>query len=128
MATAFYEKDANPNALEAARPSQYSGAMAARDTPRAKTSASSGYKVIVGLDLESSLRAASEGRRHGRVVAPDEAAKRADWIQILTLTRPGRTLRVADQALPASRQSAGVSHGFSIHFKTIQPPNDVDAS
>src|SRR5215470_7186598 len=61
------------------------------------------------------------------VLAPAEAAKRADWIHILT----------PDETQAAFYESAikphltkgkvlGFSHGFSIHFKAIVPPNDVD--
>ena len=61
------------------------------------------------------------------VVAPDEAAKRADWIQILTPDETQGEL-YESQIKPYLHPGKvlGVSHGFSIHFKTIQPPNDVD--
>src|SRR6266550_7847411 len=43
----------------------------------------SGHKVIVGLD--PARKSAQQARADGMVVvAPDEAAKRADWIHILT--------------------------------------------
>ena len=59
--------------------------------------------------------------------APAEAAKRADWIQILT---PDETQAdFYESAIkPHLRKGKilGFSHGFSIHFKTIKPPKDVD--
>jgi len=61
------------------------------------------------------------------VVAPAEAAERADWIQILT---PDETQADFYQSAikPHLRKGKilGFSHGFSIHFKTIKPPKDVD--
>ncbi len=62
------------------------------------------------------------------VVAPDEAAKRADWIHVLT---PDETQARDCTSSSSSRicipgKVLGVSHGFSIHFKTIVPPSDVD--
>jgi len=61
------------------------------------------------------------------VVAPAEAAKRADWIQILTPDETQAELyEAAIKPFLHPGKVLGVSHGFSIHFKTIQPPNDVD--
>jgi len=61
------------------------------------------------------------------VVAPDEAAKRADWIHVLT---PDETqAEVYEQYVKPYLHPGkilGFSHGFSIHFKTIVPPSDVD--
>ena len=61
------------------------------------------------------------------VVAPDEAAKRADWIHVLT---PDETqAQVYEQHIKPYLHPGkilGFSHGFSIHFKTIVPPTDVD--
>ena len=61
------------------------------------------------------------------VVAPSEAAKRADYLQILT---PDETQAdFYESAIkPHLRKGKilGFSHGFSIHFKTIKPPKDVD--
>jgi ketol-acid reductoisomerase len=61
------------------------------------------------------------------VMAPAAAAKRADWIQILT---PDETQAefYADAIKPHLHKGKilGFSHGFAIHFKTINPPKDVD--
>ena len=60
-------------------------------------------------------------------MSPAEAAKRADWIQILT---PDETQGDFYESTIKPHLTAGkvlgVSHGFSIHFKTIIPPKDVD--
>src|SRR5260370_8911513 len=59
------------------------------------------------------------------VGAPDEGAKRADWIQMLT---PDETqAAVYEQFIQPYLHPGkvlGFSHGFSIHFKTITPPSD----
>jgi ketol-acid reductoisomerase len=61
------------------------------------------------------------------VLAPAEAAKRADWIQILT---PDETQAdFYESAIKPNLHQGkvlGFSHGFAIHFKTIEPPKDVD--
>ena len=124
MATVFYEGDANPNALK--------GKVIAilgygsQGHAQAQNLRDSGYNVIVGLDPHrtSAQQAKADGMT---VLPPAEAAKRADWIQILT---PDETMADFYQAAvqPALRPGKvlGFSHGFSIHFKTIVPPADVD--
>ena len=73
----------------------------------------SGYDVIIGLDPERG--SAKQARADGMiVVAPAEAAKRADWIQILT---PDETQAdFYESAIkPHLRKGKilGFSHGFS---------------
>src|SRR5437660_7728512 len=81
----------------------------------------SGYKVIVGLDPER--QSAQQARADGMaVVAPDEAAKRADWIHVLT---PDETQAAVYEQFVGPYlhpgKVLGFSHGFSIHVKTIVP-------
>jgi len=124
VATVFYEHDANPAALK--------GKVIAilgygsQGHAQAQNLRDSGYNVVVGLDPKrpSAQQAKADGLL---VVSPAEAAERADWIQILT---PDETQGDFYQSAvkPALRPGKilGVSHGFSIHFKTIVPPKDVD--
>jgi ketol-acid reductoisomerase len=82
--------------------------------------------VIVGLDPERA--SAKQARADGMtVLAPPEAARRADWIQILT---PDETqaefYAAAIKPHLHKGKILGFSHGFAIHFKTIEPPKDVD--
>ena len=124
MATVFYEHDANPAALK--------GKVIAilgygsQGHAQAQNLCDSGYNVVVGLDPKrpSAQQAKADGLL---VVSPAEAAERADWIQILT---PDETQGdfYESAVKPALRPGKilGVSHGFSIHFKTIVPPKDVD--
>jgi len=124
VATIFYERDANPNALKGKTIAILG--YGSQGHAQAQNLRDSGYKVIVGL--EPNRQSAQQARADGMVVvAPDEAAKRADWIHVLT---PDETqAAVYDQYIKPYLHPGkilGFSHGFSIHFKTIVPPNDVD--
>jgi ketol-acid reductoisomerase len=124
VATIFYERDANPNALKNKTIAILG--YGSQGHAQAQNLRDSGYKVIVGL--EPTRQSAQQARADGMVVAaPDEAAKRADWIHVLT---PDETqAAVYDQYIKPYLHPGkvlGVSHGFSIHFKTIVPPDDVD--
>ena len=124
MATVFYEHDANPAALK--------GKVIAilgygsQGHAQAQNLRDGGYNVVVGLDATrpSAKQAEADGLL---VLSPAEAAERADWIQILT---PDETQGdfYESAVKPALRPGKilGVSHGFSIHFKTIVPSKDVD--
>ncbi len=124
MATIFYEHDANPDALMGKTIAILG--YGSQGHAQAQNLRDSGYKVIVGLD--PARPSAQQARADGMVVvAPDEAAKRADWIHMLT---PDETqAAVYEQFIQPYLHPGkvlGFSHGFSIHFKTIAPPSDVD--
>jgi ketol-acid reductoisomerase len=124
VATVFYERDANPNALKGKTIAILG--YGSQGHAQAQNLRDSGYKVIVGLDPErpSAQQAKADGMV---VVAPAEAAKRADWIQVLTPDETQAELyEAAIKPFLHPGKILGVSHGFSIHFKTIQPPTDVD--
>ena len=124
MATVFYAHDANPAALKGKTIAILG--YGSQGHAQAQNLRDSGYQVIVGLDPErpSAQQAKADGMA---VVPPAEAAKLADWIQILT---PDETqAQVYESAIKPFLHPGkilGVSHGFSIHFKTIIPPKDVD--
>ncbi len=124
MATVFYQNDANPSALKGKTIAVFG--YGSQGHAQAQNLRDSGYDVIIGLDPDRG--SATQARADGMtVLAPAEAAKRADWIQILT---PDETQ--ADFYLSAIKphltkgKVLGFSHGFSVHFKTIEPPKDVD--
>ena len=124
MATIFYEHDANPEALKGKTIAILG--YGSQGHAQAQNLRDSGCKVIVGL--EPNRTSAAQARADGMVVvAPDEAAKRADWIHVLT---PDETqAAVYEQYIKPYLHPGkilGFSHGFSIHFKTIEPPKDVD--
>jgi ketol-acid reductoisomerase len=123
-AKVFYEHDANPNALR-------NNTIAilgygSQGHAQAQNLRDSGYKVIVGLDPE---RASAQQAKADAmvVVTPSEAAKRADWIHILTPDETQAELYAAAvKPFLHPGKTLGFSHGFSIHFKAIVPPDDVD--
>lgn len=124
MATIFYEHDANPTALKGKTIAILG--YGSQGHAQAQNLRDSGTKVIVGL--EPTRPSARQARADGMVVvAPDEAAKRADWIQMLT---PDETQAAVYEKYVRPYlhpgKILGFSHGFSIHFKTIVPPEDVD--
>ena len=120
----YYENDSNPAAL-AGKTIAILG-YGSQGHAQAQNLRDSGYNVIVGLDPDRG--SAKQARADGMtVVTPAEAAKRADWIQVLTPDETQAELYTASIApyLTAGK-ILGFSHGFSVHFKTIVPPKDVD--
>jgi ketol-acid reductoisomerase len=124
VATIFYERDAKPEALKGKTIAIFG--YGSQGHAQAQNLRDSGYNVIIGLDpaRPSAAQASADGLE---VVPPAEAAKRADWIQILTPDETqGEFFESAIRAGLTAGKVLGVSHGFSIHFKTIVPPKDVD--
>ena len=124
MATVFYQNDANPSALKGKTIAVFG--YGSQGHAQAQNLRDNGYNVIIGLDPERA--SAKQARADGMtVLAPAEAARGADWIQILTPDETQAEFYAA--AIKPHLQKGkilGFSHGFSIHFKTIEPPKDVD--
>jgi ketol-acid reductoisomerase len=123
-AKVFYEHDASPNALKDKTIAILG--YGSQGHAQAQNLRDSGYRVIIGLDPERA--SAQQARQDGMaVVSPSEAAKRADWIHILTPDETqGDLFESAVKPFLHPGKTLGFSHGFSIHFKAIVPPNDVD--
>jgi ketol-acid reductoisomerase len=124
LATIFYAHDAHPDALKRKTIAVFG--YGSQGHAQALNLRESGYNVIIGLD--PSRGTAQRAREDGfEVVAPAEAAKRADYLQILT---PDETQSELYEEFIRPNLTKGkvlgFSHGFSIHFKTIVPPPDVD--
>jgi ketol-acid reductoisomerase len=124
VATIFYERDANPSALKGKTIAIFG--YGSQGHAQAQNLRDSGYNVIIGLDPDRS--SAAQAKADGfTVLAPAEAAKRADYLQILT---PDETqAEFYESAIKPGLTKGkvlGFSHGFSIHFKAIVPPPDVD--
>jgi len=124
VAKAYYEHDANPAILNGKTIAVIG--YGSQGHAQAQNLRDSGHKVIVGLDPQRS--SAQQARADGFTVAPpSEAAKRADWVQILTPDETqGELYEAAIRPNLRPGKILGVSHGFSIHFKTIVPSKDVD--
>jgi ketol-acid reductoisomerase len=124
LATIFYAHDANPDALKRKTIAVFG--YGSQGHAQALNLRESGYNVIIGLNPErgTAQRARDDGFE---VVPPAEAAKRADYLQILTPDETQGEL-YAESIHPylTKGKVLGFSHGFSVHFKTIVPPADVD--
>ena len=86
----------------------------------------SGVKVVVGLRPDSTRRKEAEAAGL-KVLDVAEAAKAADIIMILINDEFHR--QAFEQHIRPNLQAGNaiaVAHGFSIHFKQIVPPADVD--
>jgi ketol-acid reductoisomerase len=124
VATIYYERDANPNALKGKTIAVFG--YGSQGHAQAQNLRDSGYNVIIGLD--PSRGSATQAKADGfTVLAPAEAAKKADWIQILTPDETQSDFYENDIKPGLTKGKVlGFSHGFSIHFKAIVPPPDVD--
>lgn len=124
MATIFYERDANPNALKGKTIAVFG--YGSQGHAQAQNLRDSGYNVIIGLDPNrgSATQAKADGFT---VLPPAEAAKKADWLQILTPDETQADFFEKDIRPGLTKGKVlSFSHGFSIHFKAIVPPADVD--
>ena len=124
MATIFYAHDAKPDALKRKTIAVFG--YGSQGHAQALNLRESGYSVIIGLDPERGT--AKRAREAGfEVLAPAEAAKRADYLQILTPDETQGEL-YAESIRPylTKGKVLGFSHGFAVTFKTIEPPADVD--
>jgi ketol-acid reductoisomerase len=124
VATIFYERDANPNALKGKTIAVFG--YGSQGHAQAQNLRDSGYNVIIGLDPArgSAKQAQADGFT---VLPPAEAAKKADWLQILTPDETQADFYEKDIKPGLTKGKVlGFSHGFSIHFKAIVPPADVD--
>ena len=124
MATIFYEHDANPNALKGKTIAVFG--YGSQGHAQAQNLRDSGYNVIIGLD--PSRGSATQAKADGfTVLPPAEAAKKADWLQILTPDETQADFFEKDIRPGLTKGKVlSFSHGFSIHFKAIVPPPDVD--
>jgi ketol-acid reductoisomerase len=88
----------------------------------------SGLDVVVGLP-ESSKSRAKAAAAGLTVLTAAEAAKAADFIMILVPDHLQADIYEADIApnLKAGK-TLMFAHGFSVHFKSIVPPADIDVS
>src|ERR1019366_4739629 len=122
----FYEKDGNIEPLKGKKiaiigygSQGHAHALNLRD---------SGLDVVVGLPEASKSRAKAKAAGL-TVLTPSEAAKAADVIMVLVPDHLQADIYEKDIApnLTAGK-TLMFAHGFSIHFKAIDPPKDVDVS
>ncbi|WP_459863995.1 ketol-acid reductoisomerase [Calditerricola yamamurae] len=123
MATLYYEKDVNRSVLEGKTIAVIG--YGSQGHAQAQNLRDSGFSVIIGVRPGKSWE---QAERDGfAVYTPDEAAARADVIQLLL---PDEKQPEVYRAQIAPHLTAGkalfFSHGFNIHFGQIVPPENVD--
>ena len=86
----------------------------------------SGCKVIIGLYKSSKSRRVAK-QKGFEVFDTDEAVRRADIIMVaLPDTKQAACFKKDIEPNLVKGKTLVFSHGFSIHFKTIVPPKNVD--
>jgi len=124
MATLFYAKDCNPEALDGKTIAIIG--YGSQGHAHALNLKDSGHNVIVGLyEGSKSWKMAEEAGF--AVYLSAEAAKRADIIMILVNDEKQAALykeHIAPNLVAGN--SLVFSHGFNIHYGQIVPPTDVD--
>ncbi len=124
MAKMYYEEDANLELLKG----KVIAVMGygSQGHAQAQNLKDSGLNVLIGLRPGSARWGRAEAAGF-EVMTVEEAAKRADVIQILL---PDESQSKVYQAEIKQYLTAGkalvFSHGFNIHFGQIVPPSDVD--
>ena len=120
----FYDRDANPEMLRGKQIAMLG--YGSQGHAQAQNLRDSGYSVIVGMPPERS--SARQAKADGFEVAPPaEAVRRSDLVMILVPDEHHHALfegQVRQNLKPNAILM--VSHGFSIHFKTIIPPPTID--
>jgi ketol-acid reductoisomerase len=126
MPRRFYEQDGNLSLLKGKKIAIIG--YGSQGHAHALNLKDQGMDVIIGLPADSKSRAkvAASGLE---AVEPAEAARRADVIMILAPDHVQGDLYTRDIAPHLTKgKTLMFAHGFSIHFKVINPPADVDVS
>ncbi len=126
MAKVFYEADGNPDALEGKTIAVLG--YGSQGHAHALNLRDSGASVVVGLPPTSKSRPKAE-KEGLRVVEPGEAAKRGDIIMVL-IPDPIQP-KVYQESIEPNLKAGNMlmfAHGFSIHYKFVVPPKDVDVT
>ncbi len=124
MVKVLYDKDANLDVLKGKKIAIIG--YGSQGHAHALNLKESGMDVVVGLRSSSSSVAKAQAAGL-EVLSPAEAAKKADVIMMLVPDEFAADIYKADIApnLVAGNTLA-FAHGFHIHFKTIEPPKDVN--
>jgi ketol-acid reductoisomerase len=126
MATIYYEKDTDRSALAGDKIAILG--FGSQGHAHAQNLQDSGFDVRVGLRPGSSSRAAAEAAGL-RVVDVADAVREADVI--MCLLPDTSHAKVYAQDVAANLEAGNMlmfAHGFSVHFGTVAPPDDVDVT
>ena len=126
MATIYYDKDADASALSGQKIAVLG--FGSQGHAHALNLKDSGFDVVVGLRDGSS--SAAKAREGGLTVKPiGEAVAEADVVMVLL---PDTSqARVYGEVIAPNLEPGNMlmfAHGFNIHFRTIEPPGDVDVT
>ncbi|HEX6009712.1 MAG TPA: ketol-acid reductoisomerase [Actinomycetota bacterium] len=126
MATIYYDKDADASALSGQKIAVLG--FGSQGHAHALNLKDSGFDVVVGLRDGSS--SAAKAREGGLTVKPiGEAVAEADVVMVLL---PDTSqARVYGEEIAPNLEPGNMlmfAHGFNIHFRTIEPPGDVDVT
>jgi ketol-acid reductoisomerase len=123
-AKVYSDKDANPGVLKNKTLAVLG--FGSQGHAHALNLKESGFKVIIGL-YEGSKSIPVARERGFKVYPTAEAVRRADVIFVALPDTKQPAAYVKDIAPNLSKgKTLLFSHGFSIHFKTIKPPKNVD--
>jgi ketol-acid reductoisomerase len=123
-AKVYSDKDANPGVLKNKTLAVLG--FGSQGHAHALNLKESGFKVIIGL-YEGSKSIPVARERGFKVYPTAEAVRRADVIFVALPDTKQAAAYVKDIAPNLSKgKTLLFSHGFSIHFKTIKPPKNVD--
>lgn len=126
MAKVYYDSDANLDLIKARRIAVIG--YGSQGHAHAQNLRDSGCNVRVGLreGSESWARAEADGFTVGTV------ADVSEWGDVISILLPDQYHKPVFESAIREHLSAGkillTAHGFSIHFKQIQPPADVDVA
>ena len=126
MATIYYDKDADASALSGQKIAVLG--FGSQGHAHALNLKDSGFDVVVGLRDGSS--SAAKAREGGLTVKPiGEAVAEADVVMVL-LPDTSQAKVYGEEIAPNLEPGNMLmfAHGFNIHFRTIEPPGDVDVT
>ncbi|MDD5255801.1 MAG: ketol-acid reductoisomerase [Candidatus Omnitrophica bacterium] len=124
MLKIYYDKDANLGLLKGKTIAIIGYGIQGRG--QALCLRDSGCKVVVS-ELKGTPNYSQAVRDGFKPVSPDEAARAADIIQILTQDHvQAQVYQRSIRPYLKAGKALCFSHGFNIHFKQIKPPKSVD--